>query len=146
MPRPPPDHAQTIIAANANNSTDDLSACSEEDAADFMAYRSAYHDDDNDDDDDDLDADDEFEHTIHTDPALPPDDFSPTDSEGMTSPEHTPTTYSHSYSAHSSPTGLVSEWTAEQCADWVANIGLSQYAASFVGEHSLSEPMDRSPC
>lgn len=104
-----------------------VSEPSDDDPADMMAaYKSQYNDGDS-------DADDEFERSIMPSPTLPPDDFSPTDSEGMTSSEHTPTTYTHSHSAHSSPKGLITQWTAEMCADWIAGLGLSQYAGSFIG-------------
>ncbi|KAF2233396.1 RA-domain-containing protein [Viridothelium virens] len=90
-----------------------------------MAYRSAYHED--------SDADDEFERSVVASPTLPPDfESSPTDSDPP-SAENTPTTYTHSDS-HISPNGLISQWTATQCADFVSSLGLRQYADTIVEE------------
>lgn len=94
-----------------------------------MAYRSAYHED--------SDADDEFERSVVASPTLPPDfESSPTDSDPP-SAEHTPTTYTHSDS-HLSPNGLISLWTSTQCADFIASLGLRQYADIVIGEKSLT--------
>jgi len=90
----------------------------------MAAYRGAYHDD--------SDADDEYERSVITSPTLPPDfESSPTDSDPL-SAEHTPTTFTHSGS-HASPTGLITQWTAEQCADFISSLGLAEYADGFIG-------------
>lgn len=92
-----------------------------------MAYKSTYHED--------SDADDEYERSVITSPTLPPDydqESSATDS-GPPSTEHTPTTFTHSRDSHGSPTGLISGWTAEQCADFISSLGLEHYAETFVG-------------
>ncbi|KAF2087965.1 hypothetical protein K490DRAFT_40672 [Saccharata proteae CBS 121410] len=89
-------------------------------------YKSTYHED--------SDADDEYERSVFTSPTLPVDfESSPTDSEPP-SAQHTPTTFTHPADSHASPTGLVTKWTAEQCADWVSSLGLSQYADTFIDE------------
>lgn len=92
-----------------------------------MAYKTAYHED--------SDADDEYERSVITSPTLPPDfESSPTDSDAP-STEHTPTTYTHSVGgSHASPTGLITQWTTEQCADWVSGLGFPKYADTFLGE------------
>lgn len=92
----------------------------------MLQYKSAYHED--------SDADDEYERSVITSPTLPPDfESSPTDS-GPPSTEHTPTTFTHSVTgSHGSPTGLITSWTADQCADWVSSLGLSQYVDVFIG-------------
>lgn len=80
----------------------------------------------------DSDADDEYERdSVFMSPTLPPDGYSasPTDSESQ-STEPTPTTYTHA----ASPRGLISDWSAEQSADFVSGLGLPQYADKFVGE------------
>jgi hypothetical protein len=66
---------------------------------------------------------------------MPPDDFSPSTESDITSPEHTPTIFNRSYSANPSPTGLLTQWTAHQCADWVAalGLGLEKYGSRFIG-------------
>lgn len=81
------------------------------------------------------DADDEFERSIHdSSPVLATDDeASPTDSEGPSSNEHTPTTYGHHLSGDRLPDTIISEWTAEECADFVASLGLQQYGDQFIG-------------
>ncbi len=83
----------------------------------------------------DSDADDEYERdSVFMSPTLPPEGYSasPTDSEGH-STEPTPTTYTHSRGDATSPRGLISDWSAEQSADFVSGLGLRQYADKFVG-------------
>ncbi|OCK93091.1 uncharacterized protein K441DRAFT_566815 [Cenococcum geophilum 1.58] len=92
----------------------------------MFAYKSTYHED--------SDADDEYERSVITSPTLPPDfESSPTDS-GPPSTEHTPTTFTHSRDSNGSPTGLITVWTAEQCADFISGLGLEQYAETFIDE------------
>jgi hypothetical protein len=82
----------------------------------------------------DSDADDEYERdSVFMSPTLPPDGYSasPTDSDAH-STEPTPTTYTHSRDANS-PRGIISDWSAEQSADFVSGLGLGQYADKFVG-------------
>ncbi|QDS77220.1 hypothetical protein FKW77_002913 [Venturia effusa] len=83
---------------------------------------------------DDSDADDEYERASFMSPTLPPLDFGSASSTGSESPstDHTPTTYSHRDAP--SPRGLILDWSAEQSADFVSNLGLPQYADTFVDE------------
>lgn len=87
------------------------------------------------------DADDEYERSLHdSSPVLLGTDSerSPTDSEGLSSNEHTPTTYG----AHNSgglPETIITEWTAEESADFVGSLGLRQYCDQFLGMLSCSE-------
>jgi hypothetical protein len=91
-----------------------------------MAYTSKYHEDS------DADADDEFERSVMS-PTLPREyENSPT-SSGPLSTEHTPTTFTHSRDSKSSPTGLIMEWTEDQVADFISDLGLEQYADTFAG-------------
>lgn len=91
-----------------------------------MAYRGKYFEES------DGEADDEYERTVIQSPTLPADyhDSSPTDSTHST--EHTPTTYTHSRDGKSSPAGLITEWSEEQVADFVSDLGLDQYAETFI--------------
>lgn len=88
----------------------------------------------------DSDPEDEYLRPTYHSPTLPRshlhDDHLDDDDDMTTSAEHTPTTFSHSlsHSLNPSPTGLITQWTAEQVADWVAALGLSQYADAFVDE------------
>ncbi|KAF2279957.1 RA-domain-containing protein [Westerdykella ornata] len=93
-----------------------------------MAYRGKYFEES------DGEADDEYERTVIQSPTLPADyhDSSPTDSTHST--EHTPTTYTHSRDGKSSPAGLITEWTEEQVADFISDLGLDQYAETFIHE------------
>jgi protein STE50 len=82
----------------------------------------------------DSDADDEYERSEMS-PTLPPEfESSPTESDGL-STEQTPT-FSHARD-DSSPRGKIADWTAEQSADFIAELGLEQYADSFVGTSLL---------
>mgnify|MGYP003623000856 CR=1 FL=1 len=60
------------------------------------------------------DADDEYERSIH--------DSSPTIYEKAISSDHLPET-------------IITEWTPEECADFVGSLGLRQYADQFLGIH-----------
>lgn len=81
------------------------------------------------------DADDEYERSMHTaSPVLATDsEISPTDSDGRSSTEHTPTTYGHRSSADRLPETIITEWSVEECADFIATIGLDQYSDRFIG-------------
>ena len=78
------------------------------------------------------DADDEYERSVHE--QLGTDsEASPTDSDGMSSSEHTPTTYGARNSS-GLPETIISEWTADECADFVVSLGLRQYQDQFIGK------------
>ncbi|KAF1346236.1 hypothetical protein BDV97DRAFT_301677 [Delphinella strobiligena] len=94
-----------------------------------MAFTATYHED--------SDPDDE----PFASPTFPSEGFSASSDSDMTSPEHTPTTFTHSQSANGSPTGLLTQWTAHQCADWISVLGLSQYAALFIDESVNGEAL-----
>lgn len=99
-----------------------------------MLYKTTYHED--------SDADDEYERSVIASPTLPPDfELSPTDSDAPSN-ENTPTTFTYSGGGHASPTGLIVDWSAEQCADFVSHLGLGQYADAIVGTRG-SQAMDR---
>lgn len=93
-----------------------------------MAYNnlSKYHED--------SDADDEFERGGWQNRDQIPVEYesSPTTS-GPLSTEHTPTTFTHSRDSRISPTGQILDWDAEQVADFITDLGLEQYADTFVG-------------
>lgn len=90
-----------------------------------MTFPAAYHGD--------SDADDEYERSVMTSPLLPTDDeTSPTDSEPA-STEHTPTTFENPEGDRLSPRTIVSEWTADECANFLVTLGLPQYCEKFLG-------------
>lgn len=93
------------------------------------------------------DADDEYERSLHTSsPVLVTDsEISPTDSDGLSSTEHTPTTYGHRSSADRLPETIISEWTVEECADFIATIGLQQYSDGFIGAYKSPPPLPPPP-
>lgn len=74
----------------------------------------------------DSDADDEYDRDLKS----PNDqgDFpsSPTESDGA---EHTP----RMGAPFPSPTGSILRWSADQTADFIANLGYEQYADAFIG-------------
>ena len=78
------------------------------------------------------DADDEYERSVHLD-----SETSPTDSEGLSSNEHTPTTYGARNSG-GLPETIITEWTADECADFVGSLGLRQYCDQFIGRRDWS--------
>ncbi|RFU28858.1 hypothetical protein B7463_g7475, partial [Scytalidium lignicola] len=89
------------------------------------------------------DADDEYERSVHdSSPVLATDDeASPTDSEEPSSNEHTPTTYGNHSSGDRLPETIISEWTAEECADFVASLGLGQYGDQFLENEIVGEAL-----
>ncbi|KAI1393260.1 uncharacterized protein F4822DRAFT_384096 [Hypoxylon trugodes] len=89
------------------------------------------------------DADDEYERSVHTSsPVLVTDsEISPTDSEGRSSTEHTPTTYGHRSSADRLPETIISEWDADECADFITSIGLQQYSDRFIENEIVGEAL-----
>ncbi|KAF1940066.1 RA-domain-containing protein [Clathrospora elynae] len=91
-----------------------------------MAYTTKYHED--------SDADDEFERQGISSPTLPVEYESSPTSSGPLSTEHTPTTFTHSRDSKSSPTGYIMEWNEDQTADFIADLGLEQYADTFANE------------
>ncbi|KAN0067375.1 hypothetical protein V8E54_014465 [Elaphomyces granulatus] len=98
-----------------------------------MAFQTPYHED--------SDADDEYERSVMASPQLPTDsELSPTDSEFL-SPEHTPRTYGTSGDDQGSPRTIITEWTAEECADFVSGLGLRQYRTSFLENEIVGEAL-----
>lgn len=79
------------------------------------------------------DADDEYEHHLGDHSPVGDSETSPMGSELSTSAEHTPTTYGHRSSMDRLPETIITEWTAEECADFISAIGLPQYADTFLG-------------
>jgi hypothetical protein len=98
-----------------------------------MAYQTgtAYHAD--------SDADDEYERSVMTSPThLHTDsDNSPTDSEPPSN-EHTPTTFGNLLEDQALPRSIITEWTADECAQFVASLGLRQYCDVFIGEQDCT--------
>ena len=81
----------------------------------------------------DSDADDEYERSLVTSPRLADDsEASPIDSESA-SGQPTPRTFTHPLNDRESPRMVITEWTARECADFVAGLGLKQYAEAFIG-------------
>ena len=90
-----------------------------------MAIPPTYHD---------SDADDEYERSIITSPIIPTDDEnSPTDTDPP-STEPTPTAFGHHVELGKlSPANTIVGWSTGQCADYISDLGLSQYCGYFVG-------------
>ncbi|KAK1751912.1 hypothetical protein QBC47DRAFT_79518 [Echria macrotheca] len=88
------------------------------------------------------DADDEYERDLHGSSPIDATDVetSPIDSDPP-SAEHTPTTYGYRSSADRLPETIISEWTAEECADFIATIGLQQYADNFIENEIIGEAL-----
>ncbi|EAW14570.1 adaptor protein STE50 [Aspergillus clavatus NRRL 1] len=89
----------------------------------------------------DSDADDEYERSVITSPHLATDsEASPSDSE-FPSAEHTPKTFAIPGDDPRSPRTIISEWTAEECANWLAALGLRQYCATFLENEIVGEAL-----
>ncbi|KAK0722575.1 hypothetical protein B0T26DRAFT_739783 [Lasiosphaeria miniovina] len=89
------------------------------------------------------DADDEYEREFHGSSPIDATDVetSPIDSDPP-STEHTPTTYGgYRSTADRLPETIISEWTAEECADFIATIGVQQYADRFIENDIVGEAL-----
>lgn len=82
----------------------------------------------------DSDADDEYERSVmtsstqlHTD-----SEASPTDSDLPS--ENTPTTFANGSNDHTLPRTIITEWTVDECAQFVAGLGLQQYCDAIIGK------------
>jgi hypothetical protein len=79
----------------------------------------------------DSDADDEYERSVITSPHLQTDsEASPTDSD-IPSAEHTPTKFGSE--GPRTPRTIISEWTADECVEFLTSLGLLQYCGTFRG-------------
>lgn len=80
------------------------------------------------------DADDEYEREFPDSSPIDNTDAeqSPIDSDPPSN-EPTPTSYGYRTSADRLPETIISEWTADECADFIATIGLEQYSNKFIG-------------
>lgn len=81
----------------------------------------------------DSDADDEFERSVVTSPINLHTDSSDTSSEPRSS-EHTPTTFNIPLDEGTRPPNTISEWSPEDCAQFIASLGLTQYGKDFIGK------------
>lgn len=81
----------------------------------------------------DSDADDEFERSVVTSPINLHTDSSDTGSEPRSS-QHTPTTFNIPLEEGSRPRNTISEWSPEECAQFIASLGLTQYGKDFIGK------------
>ncbi|KIV86766.1 hypothetical protein PV11_02359 [Exophiala sideris] len=82
----------------------------------------------------DSDADDEYERSVMTSPTQVH-----TDSETSSEPasnEHTPTTFDNSGEDSGLPRTIITEWTPEECAQFVSSLNLRQYCQAFL-EHGI---------
>ncbi|CAK7562428.1 MAG: Mitogen-activated protein kinase adapter protein MST50 [Sporothrix epigloea] len=57
------------------------------------------------------------------------------------SADHTPSVYAYHSSADRLPETLITDWTAEECADFIASIGLQQYADGFIDNEIVGEAL-----
>lgn len=79
----------------------------------------------------DSDADDEYERSVIASPTA-----LQTDSESSSEPpsnEHTPTTFDLPGEEPNLPRTVITEWTPEECAQFVASLNLKQYCDAFLG-------------
>ncbi|KAJ5638509.1 hypothetical protein N7528_000899 [Penicillium herquei] len=89
-----------------------------------MSLHTSYHDGDS-------DADDEYERSIITSPHLQTDsEASPIDSD-IPSTEHTPTKFGYPNDDPRTPRTIISEWTANECIEFLTSHGLLQYCETF---------------
>ncbi|EFX00281.1 mapkkk cascade protein kinase regulator ste50 [Grosmannia clavigera kw1407] len=88
------------------------------------------------------DADDEYERDLHDSSPIDvtESEISPTETDPL-SAEHTPTTYGYRSSVDRLPETNITEWTAEECADFIATIGLPQYTDGFLENEIVGEAL-----
>ncbi|KAL3444988.1 hypothetical protein BJX65DRAFT_165263 [Aspergillus insuetus] len=88
-----------------------------------MSLHTSYHAD--------SDADDEYERSVITSPHLVTDSEGSASESEFPSAEPTPT-FAHTEENPKSPRTIITEWTAEECASFVASLGLRQYCPAFI--------------
>lgn len=89
-----------------------------------MSLHTSYHAD--------SDADDEYERSVITSPHLATDSEGSASESEFPSAEPTPT-FAHNEDNSKIPDTIITEWTAEECASYVASLGLRQYCQAFIG-------------
>lgn len=90
----------------------------------------------------DSDADDEFERSVMASPTQLRGDLSDDDtSSEIHSNEHTPTTFDTPFDDGIRPRNVISEWTAEESAHFVASLGLRQYSEQFIQDEIVGEAL-----
>ena len=95
-----------------------------------MSLHTSYHDGDS-------DADDEYERSIITSPHLQTDsEASPIDSD-IASSQNTPTKFGYPSDDPRTPRSLISDWTANECIEFLTSQGLLQYCECFRGRLKL---------
>lgn len=77
-----------------------------------------------------------------------------TDSETSSEPasnQHTPTTFGPGFDDGIRPRTVITEWLPEECAQFIASLGLRQYSDAFIGKdyrlpsHAEREPRSNTP-
>jgi hypothetical protein len=89
----------------------------------------------------DSDADDEYERSVMTSPIQ-----LHTDSETSSEPqsnEHTPTTFDNAGEDPNLPRTIITEWSPEECAQFVSSLNLRQYCQAFIGTFILCSAAQR---
>ncbi|KAI6245383.1 hypothetical protein HI914_06593 [Erysiphe necator] len=90
----------------------------------------------------DSDGDEEYERSVRSSLVIATDsEASPTDSEGLFSNDHTPTTYDTHISGDKLPETIITQWTADECADFVSSLGLHQYGDQFLENEIVGEAL-----
>ncbi|KAL4903289.1 hypothetical protein BDW74DRAFT_54069 [Aspergillus multicolor] len=97
-----------------------------------MSLHTSYHAD--------SDADDEYERSVITSPHLATDSEGSASESEFPSAEPTPT-FAHNDDNSKSPRTIITEWTAEECASYVASLGLRQYCQSFIENGIVGEAL-----
>ncbi|KAG6004378.1 hypothetical protein E4U21_001141 [Claviceps maximensis] len=87
------------------------------------------------------DADDEYERSMGDHSPVGDSEASPIDSELSTSTEHTSTIYGQRGITDRILETIITEWNADECADFVTTIGLPQYADMFVENEIVGEAL-----
>ncbi|KAL4916616.1 hypothetical protein BDW62DRAFT_186023 [Aspergillus aurantiobrunneus] len=97
-----------------------------------MSLHTSYHAD--------SDADDEYERSVITSPHLATDSEGSASESEFPSAEPTPT-FANNEENPKSPKTIITEWTAEECASYVASLGLRQYCQSFIENGIVGEAL-----
>ncbi|KAL4976857.1 hypothetical protein BDW66DRAFT_133902 [Aspergillus desertorum] len=97
-----------------------------------MSLHTSYHAD--------SDADDEYERSVITSPHLATDSEGSASESEFSSAEPTPT-FAHNEDNSKIPDTIITEWTAEQCASYVASLGLRQYCQAFLENGIVGEAL-----
>lgn len=87
-------------------------------------------------------ADNDYARSFRSNSAPVTDsEASPLESEGLSLDDYTKTSCSTHVPGDKLPDTIITEWTVDECADFVGSLGLRQYSDQFLGSPCSNMPV-----